>query len=52
VPGTVRRALGLGEQDRVLPVSARTGKGINELWQEIESFLRVDPGTVEKEHHG
>jgi GTP-binding protein len=52
VPGTVRRVLGLGEQDRVLPVSARTGKGINELWQEIESFLRVDPGTVEKEHHG
>lgn len=52
VPGTVRRTLGLDEEIRVLPVSARSGQGINELWKQIESILRAGPGTVEKEHHG
>lgn len=51
-PGAVRRSLELGDEVRVLPVSAHSGKGINELWKEIESFLRAEPGTVEKEHHG
>ncbi|HUF78924.1 MAG TPA: ribosome biogenesis GTP-binding protein YihA/YsxC [Thermoanaerobaculia bacterium] len=52
VPEAVRRSLGVGDEVRVLPVSAHSGKGINELWKEIESFLRGGPGTVEKEHHG
>jgi GTP-binding protein len=48
VPGTVRRILDLDEGVRVVPVSARTGAGMNELWNEIESFLRAGPGTVRK----
>jgi len=46
VPRTVRRSLELGEQERVVPVSARSGAGIKERWKEISSHLRGDPGTV------
>lgn len=52
VPGTVRQSLGLDGSSPVLPVSARTGHGIKELWKQIESFLRAGPGTVQEEHHG
>lgn len=52
VPGTVRRALDLSPDDRIVPVSAHTGTGIKELWKEISSHLRADPETVEEEHHG
>ncbi|MFW6012354.1 MAG: ribosome biogenesis GTP-binding protein YihA/YsxC [bacterium] len=52
VPGTVRRSLGLDASSPVLPVSARTGQGVRELWKQIESFLRAGPGTVQEEHHG
>lgn len=48
VPDAVRQSLELGDEVRVVPVSARSGKGINELWKEIESFLRAEPGTVRK----
>lgn len=35
----IRTELGLGVTDRVVPVSARTGEGIADLWKEIEAFL-------------
>jgi GTP-binding protein len=40
----IRRALSLAGEDRLVPVSARTGEGIPELWREIEGFLVVSPG--------
>jgi GTP-binding protein len=49
VPGTVRRALGLAPDDRLVPVSAHTGTGIKELWKEISSHLRADPGIENPE---
>lgn len=52
VPSTVRRALDLGPDDRIIPVSAHAGTGIKDLWKEISSHLRADPETVEEEHHG
>lgn len=52
VPRTVERSLGLEGETRVVPVSARSGRGIKELWKEISSHLRADPGNVEEEHHG
>lgn len=46
VQRTVRRSLEVGEETRVVPVSARSGAGIKELWKEISSHLRADPGTA------
>lgn len=46
VQRTVRRSLELDEETRVVPVSSRTGTGIKELWKEISSHLRADPGIV------
>jgi GTP-binding protein len=40
----IRTALDLEGEDRLVPVSARTGEGIPELWREIEGFLVVPPG--------
>ncbi len=36
---STRTTLEMSEAERLLPVSARTGEGIAELWREIERFL-------------
>lgn len=36
----IRRALQLGEETQVIPVSASTGDGMKELWREIDLHLR------------
>ncbi len=39
----VARRLGLGDRSRIIPVSARSGEGVNDLWKEITGFLRAAP---------
>lgn len=36
---TIRRELGGAEETVVIPISAQTGDGIRELWQELDSHL-------------
>jgi len=51
----VARTLGFADRSRIIPVSAQSGEGINELWKEITSFLRARPQgldrTPDEEHH-
>ena len=37
--GELRRTVGLAEDDPVIPVSAETGEGIQELWREITARI-------------
>ncbi len=46
----IRRTLGTAEGVPIVPVSARTGEGIKELWKEIAGHLRAGPGTADEEH--
>ncbi len=48
----IRRTLGTDESVPIVPVSARTGEGIKELWKEIAGHLRAGPGTADEEHNG
>jgi len=48
----VRRTLGTADGVPIVPVSARTGEGIKELWKEIAGHLRAGPGTADEEHNG
>ncbi len=48
----VRRTLGTDDGVPIVPVSARTGEGIKELWKEIAGHLRAGPGTADEEHNG
>lgn len=36
----IRRRLGAGETTTIMPVSARSGEGLNTLWGAIELYLR------------
>ena len=38
----IRRTLQLGDDVKVIPVSARSGDGIKELWREIDLHLRSE----------
>ncbi len=48
----IRRTLGTAASVSIVPVSARTGQGIKELWKEIAGHLRAGPGTADEEHNG
>ena len=37
----IARTLGLEEGSRIIPVSAKSGEGVNQLWREITGFLRA-----------
>lgn len=36
---TIRRALAAAEDTTILPISAQTGEGVKELWQELEAHF-------------
>lgn len=42
----IRQRLTLDHGQAPIPVSARTGEGIKELWSEINAFLRSSEGTT------
>ncbi|MGD2114222.1 MAG: ribosome biogenesis GTP-binding protein YihA/YsxC [Acidobacteriota bacterium] len=47
----IGRRLGITDRSRIIPVSARTGEGIKDLWKEINSFLRAGPPGFERPPH-
>jgi GTP-binding protein len=47
----VARRLGLADRSRIIPVSARSGEGIKDLWKEINRFLRAGPQGFERTPH-
>lgn len=44
----IARRLGIEDRSRIIPLSARSGEGIKDLWKEITSFLHEGPQGLDR----